>query len=127
MLPATSRMRVTLEFFQEHAPSVRSVTSVTQDLPRACSLQMGPMRRVSEPDCVVGYLADSGWFQLRAIGNHAVLEVTPQGDRQAPCDRDDGNASGTAVGAGALRAPVEPLGECAAGLVAQPGPGHLDQ
>ena len=37
--PASSCMRVTLEFFQEHAPSVISVTSVTRDLPRACSLQ----------------------------------------------------------------------------------------
>src|SRR5258705_10928482 len=84
------------------------------------------------PVCMIALVArlpspGSDRLQLRPFGDAAALQVTPQGNRQSPCHRYDGNASDTAVGAGALGAPVEPLGECAAGLIAQPGPAHLDQ
>jgi len=64
-----------------------------------CSLRDGGLR----------FRAGSSWFQLRAVGYHPVLQVAPQRDREAPCDRDDRDASRAAVCSRALGALVEPL------------------
>ena len=66
-------------------------------------------------------------FSCAPFGYHAVLQIAPQRNREASCDRDDRDASRPAVRSRALRALVEPLRQRAAGLVAQPVPRHLDQ
>ena len=71
--------------------------------------------------------AGSDWLQLCAFGDDAVLQIPPQRNRETSRYRDDRNASRAAVRSRALGALVEPLRQRAAGLVAQPGPRHLDQ
>ena len=53
-----------------------------------------------------------------------MLEITPQGDRQTACERDDTNAPHPLAGTG--KALVEPVAELAARLQAQSAPGELD-
>jgi hypothetical protein len=126
--PASSCMRVALGFHQEHAPSKTSVTSVTQD--GYGHVHFKPPIRGSFGPCTIAllrYLACSSRLQLRAIGYHPVLEITPQRDCEASCHRDDGNAPCATIRSRALRALVEPLRQRAVGLVAQPAPRDLDE
>src|SRR5471030_393164 len=67
---------------------------------------------------------DVARLEYRTDGDLAVLEVTPQGDRQTACERDDTDAPHPLAGTG--KALVEPAAELAAGLQAQPAPGELD-
>src|SRR5258705_2099526 len=95
---------------------------------RACSLQTvhpSAARVHACPDALSR--CGSDWLQLCAFGDVAVLQIPPQSNRETSRYRDDRNASRAAVRSRALGAPVEPLGEGAAGLVAQPGPCHLHQ
>src|SRR5258708_7318780 len=66
---------------------------------------------------------DVARLEYRTDGDLAVLEITPQGDRQTACERDDTDAPHPLAGTG--KALVEPVAELAAGLVAQPVPGEF--
>src|SRR5215472_4378920 len=66
-----------------------------------------------------------GAFQLCPLGDHAVLDVAPQGNQQPPRQGHDADAPhALAPGRKALG---EPGTECAARLIAQPVPGELHQ
>ena len=67
---------------------------------------------------------DVARLEYRTDGDLAVLEITPQGDRQTACERDDTDAPHPLAGTG--KALVEPVAELAAGLQARPAPRELD-
>src|SRR5258708_31631014 len=62
-------------------------------------------------------------LEYRTDGDRAVLEITPQGDRQTACERDDIDAPHPLAGTG--KALVEPVAELAAGLQASSTISHL--
>ena len=72
----------------------------------------------------LGALRSSG-FERGAGRDLAVLQVAPQRDRQAPCQGHDAYAPHALAACG--EAPVEPLGQLAVGLQAQPAPRELHQ
>ena len=117
--PASSCMRVALEFFQENAPSLRSVTWVTRVANGHVHFKRSIRRFRTLNECVAMLnVAGSGRLQLSAFGYHPVLQIAPERNRQAPCHRDDRDAPRAAVRPRALRALVEPLRQCTVGLVA---------
>src|SRR5258708_33233170 len=59
---------------------------------------------------------DFARLEYRTDGDRAVLEITPQGDRQTACERDDIDAPHPLAGTG--KALVGPVAELAAGLQA---------
>lgn len=121
--PASSCMRVALEFFQENAPSLRSVTWVTRVANGHVHFKRSIRRFRTLNDRVAAKRC-----RLRPPSVER-LRVSPRPSDSARAQspgvlhRDDRDAPRSAVRPRAL---VEPLRQRAAGLVAQPSPRHLD-
>lgn len=105
-----------------HTPHLKiGCRTSNQDFPRACPLQtvcacvVILTDRSSLPAKPLGGLRR---LQLCTFGYHAVLQIAPQRNREAACDRDDRDPSGAAIRGRALRALVEPAGQRAVGLIA---------
>jgi hypothetical protein len=83
--------------------------------------------RLDQPSTLLRW--STAWSNLRgdeprALGNHALLEVTPQRNEQSPCQRDDADAAHAHAPTGEAR--LIPLAKRAPGLEAQPQLGDLD-
>ena len=62
---------------------------------------------------------------MRTRGNDAIFQVTPQGDQELASQGDDADLAETF--AALAKALIEPAGQLAVGLIAQPAPRDLTE